>query len=217
VIKERFGRDFDAVVLRILPFIRNLNVEPDHLTLAGVALSGVAGAVFALGIAPLAGVALLAAGFCDLADGIVARQRGKSTLAGGFFDSSMDRLSDLLIFSGILIGNAVRAEVGLAALTCAALIGSVMTSYTRARAERHLAEFTVGLVERGERFGVLVVFALFDQLVWGLALIAVGSTVTAVQRTLAARRLLDELEQTGQDPTRPPRSMEVPAPAAEDA
>ena len=210
MIKERFGRDFDAFVLRMLPFVRNMRAEPDHLTLAGVALSGVAGGLFALGIAPLAGVALLAAGFCDLTDGIVARQRGKSSLAGGFFDSSMDRLSDLLIFSGILLGNVNRGELGLAALTCVALIGSVMTSYTRARAERHLKEFSVGLVERGERFGVLVVFALFDQLVWGLALIAAGSTLTALQRTLAARRLLDELEQTGQDPTQPPRDADFP-------
>jgi len=139
-------------------------------------------------------------------------------LAGGFFDSSMDRLSDVLIFSGILVGTALRGEPGLALLTCAALAGSVMTSYTRARAERHLAEFSIGLIERGERFGVLLVFALIDQLTWGLAVVAVGSTVTAVQRTLAARRLLDELEQTGQDPTRPPLDPDFPeAREAEDS
>ena len=199
------GKDLDAYVLRFFPFVQRLRLEPDHLTLIGVGLSGVAGAIFALGIAPLAGVALLAAGFCDLVDGVVARQRGQSSLAGGFFDSSMDRLSDCLIFCGILLGNVNRGELGLAALTCVALIGSIMTSYTRARAERHLAEFSVGLVERGERFGVLVLFALVNQLTWGIALVALGSTVTAVQRTLAARRLIDELEQTGQDPTRPSR------------
>ena len=85
-----------------------------------------------------------------------------------------------------------------------ALGASVVTSYARARAEVELHSLSVGWMERGERFGVLIVAALTGLVKLGLVLIAVGATWTAIQRVLWARRFLREYEHTGQDPTLDP-------------
>ena len=83
-----------------------------------------------------------------------------------------------------------------------ALTASVMTSYTRASAEKRLHTLKVGFVERGERFGVLILGALTGFVMTAVVLIAIGATITSVQRLLAGRRLLHELDATGVDPTR---------------
>src|SRR5262245_1710756 len=143
------------------------------------------------------------AGFFDLIDGVVARQQGISSHAGAFFDSSIDRLSDLVIFGGIAVGCARAADPTGATLVLWAITASVMTSYTRASAERKLHSLKVGFMERGERFLVLIVGALTGFVMTAVVIIAAGATWTAVQRVLEGRRLLRELEATGIDPTRP--------------
>jgi hypothetical protein len=77
-----------------------------------------------------------------------------------------------------------------------------MTSYTRASAEKRLHTLKVGFIERGERFGVLILGALTSFVMTAVVLIAIGATITSVQRLLAGRRLLNELDATGVDPTR---------------
>jgi hypothetical protein len=76
-----------------------------------------------------------------------------------------------------------------------------MTSYVRSRAERHLSRFDVGLMERAERVALIALAALVGVLRLGLWAVAIGATITAVQRVFAARRLLQEFDRTGQDPT----------------
>ena len=88
-------------------------------------------------------------------------------------------------------------------LVCWALTGAVMTSYTRARAERQLAHFQVGWMERGERCAVLILGALAGYLEVALWIVAIGASLTTFQRLAAARRLLRELDETGVDPTLP--------------
>ena len=127
--------------------------------------------------------------------------RCSSRPCGGFFDSSMDRVAELLVFSGMAVGMASRADPEGVLLVCWALTGSVMTSYTRARAERHLAHFSVGLMERGERLGLMILGALTGFLELALWVVAIGATVTSLQRVVVARRLLRELDRTGRDPT----------------
>lgn len=201
MIKARFGADFDRVVLGAFPFISRIRISPDVLTGTGVVVSLVAALAFATGHLVWAGVALLGAGFFDLIDGVVARAQGSSGISGGFFDSSMDRVADLLMFSGMAVGMASQADSAGVLLVCWALTGSVMTSYTRARAERHLAHFSVGLMERGERLGLIILGALTGFLELALWLVAIGATATSLQRVVVARRLLQELERTGRDPT----------------
>jgi len=128
VIKARLGQDLDAVVYRIFPFVRELTVSPDVLTLAGAGVSFLAAWAFALDKSFLAGLLLMVAGFCDLVDGVVARQQGVSSAAGAFFDSSIDRLSDLLIFGGIALGRTRAGDVAGVALALWAITASVMTA-----------------------------------------------------------------------------------------
>jgi phosphatidylglycerophosphate synthase len=201
VIKSRFGDDLDRAVHRVFPFLKRIRTRPDTLTLIGVLVSVGAGAAFATGWVRVGGVVLIVAGLFDLMDGVVARSQGSSSSAGGFFDSSMDRLGDLLVFCGIAVAMARQADVAGVVLVFWALTGAVMTSYVRARAERHLAHFELGFMERAERMGFLALAAILGYLQVGLWIVAIGGTITAIQRIVIARRLLRELDQTGRDPT----------------
>lgn len=207
MIKERLGEDLDQVVHRLFPFVRALRVSPDALTLAGAGVSLLAGWAFAEQRSFSAGLLLMLAGFFDLIDGVVARQQGISSTAGAFFDSSIDRLSDLVIFGGIAVGCARAADATGTLLVLWAITASVMTSYTRAAAERRLHTLKVGFMERGERFGVLILGALTTFVMTAVVVIALGATWTALQRILEGRRLLRVLETTGVDPTRPQEAV----------
>jgi CDP-diacylglycerol--glycerol-3-phosphate 3-phosphatidyltransferase len=203
VIKERFGNDLDAFVYRLFPFVRAIRVSPDALTLAGAGMSLLAAWAFSADRWFVAGLMLMFTGFFDLIDGVVARQQGVSSAAGAFFDSSIDRLSDLVIFGGIAVARAHAGDAFGTALVIWAITASVMTSYTRASAERKLFTLRVGFMERGERFLVLIVGALTGFVMTAVVIIAAGATWTAVQRILEGRRLLRAFEETGVDPTRP--------------
>ncbi|HTO53233.1 MAG TPA: CDP-alcohol phosphatidyltransferase family protein [Myxococcota bacterium] len=205
MIKERFG-EVDTFVYRLFPFVRSLRMAPDALTLAGAGVSLLAGAAFAGNHWFLAGLLLMVAGFCDMVDGVVARQQGISSQAGAFFDSSIDRLSDLVVFGGIAVARAKEADVFGTVLVMWAITASVMTSYTRASAERQLASLKVGFMERAERCLVLIVGALTSLVMTAVFVIAVGATYTSLQRILEGRRLLRVLEETGVDPTRTPET-----------
>jgi len=168
-----------------------------------VGVSALAGLAFALERPFLAGVALLLAGFCDLIDGAVARAQGVSSRAGAFLDSTMDRLSDLVVFGGLACWMLAGADLPGLLLVLWALTAAVMTSYTRARAEVELHSLSAGYMERAERCVVLILGGLTGYVVVALWIVAIGATATSVQRIVAARRFLRELDETGIDPTLP--------------
>ncbi len=201
MIKARFGSDVDALVHRVLPFVAKIPLSPDTLTLVGVGVSGGAALAFALEHDFTAGVLLAAAGFFDLIDGVVARAHGSASRWGAFFDSCMDRVSDLLVFAGLAAAAAARADVAGTVLVLWALAASLMTSYTRARAEVDLGNLSVGWMERAERIVILILGAVTGFLVLALWLVAVGSTLTAIQRMVVARRELAKIA-TGDDAAR---------------
>jgi CDP-diacylglycerol--glycerol-3-phosphate 3-phosphatidyltransferase len=207
MIKDRLGTDLDRILVRALPFLPRLRVRPDTLTSLGAAFSVLAGAAFVCRAPRGAGLLMLVAGLFDLVDGVVARAQGTTSMWGAFYDSSMDRLADLSVFSGIAIGFAIAGDADGVALACAAQVGSVMTSYTRARAEKHISSLSVGLMERGERWGILLLGAIMGWLEIALGVVAIGAGITSVQRLLAARRLLRQLEQRNSgSAAAPPRS-----------
>jgi phosphatidylglycerophosphate synthase len=190
MIKERFARQVEGFILRRASFVTRIPLSADQLTVVGVIISALAAVAYAMDAVVVGGYLLVVAGIADLADGVIARTRGTASPAGAFFDSTMDRVSDLLIFSGIAVGVASTGSAWGTALVCWALSGTVLTSYTRARAEAHLGEFSIGLMERAERFVVLIAFSIANLLPWALWIVAIGSTATSVQRILTARRLL---------------------------
>ena len=142
---------------------------------------------------PAAALLLLVSGFCDALDGVLARLYGEVTVFGGFFDSLLDRYADALILGSII---AAWLTATLFWLLCglAALTGSLLVSYSRARAEAAGVKMeTVGLAERAERIIILVVASLlslmwFDALRWSVALLAVLTNATVIQRLVYFRK-----------------------------
>jgi CDP-diacylglycerol--glycerol-3-phosphate 3-phosphatidyltransferase len=182
--REQVARVADPVA-RVLIGVR---VKPNQLTVLGLFCSGVAAVAFALDLPRWAGVWLILAGAFDILDGALARVSGRESPFGAFLDSALDRYSDMLVLSGIvfLFLRVGRLSEGVVAL--AALIGTVMVSYTRARAESVGVECRVGLMERGERLLALIAGALTDLLVPAIWILAIGANLTAIHRILHTRR-----------------------------
>ena len=147
----------------VVPLAR-WGVTPNQLTVAGLLLNAGAGAILALGWLVPGGVAVLVASAFDLFDGALARVAGRETRFGAFFDSTLDRYSEALLFCGLLIWFT-RTDHWLGALLCyLSLLASLMVSYARARAEGLGLECTVGWFQRPERMVVLGVGLLSAQL-----------------------------------------------------
>jgi CDP-diacylglycerol---glycerol-3-phosphate 3-phosphatidyltransferase len=183
--KEAF-RQLIRPLARVLSAIR---VRPDALTVAGWVLSVCAATLFALGYTKTAGAVMLFAGLFDALDGAVARESNLMSSFGAFLDSTLDRLSESAIFVGIMFFYASSSRPYEALLAGVAMTFSLMTSYTRARAEGLGFECEVGLLERAGRVVLLSLLSLTGFLIVGVGLVAVGALVTTAQRIFHVRRL----------------------------
>jgi CDP-diacylglycerol---glycerol-3-phosphate 3-phosphatidyltransferase len=114
----------------------------------------------------------------------VARQTNQVTKFGGFFDSVLDRYSDLALYVGMLVYYASINRFSYIVITAIAMTGSVMVSYTRARAENSIPKCKVGFLERPERIVLLMIGALFDRMAPVMWVIAVLSNWTVVHRMI---------------------------------
>ncbi len=167
-------------------------VTPNALTWFGFFLAAGAAALIATGHLVAAGFVVLSAGYFDILDGALARRTDRTTRFGAVLDSTLDRLSEAVLLLGIcalflLTGGQLLLFASLARewavlLVFVALVGSVLVSYIRARAEAVGAECQVGLFTRGERVIVLILGLWLDQLVLALAIIALLSFITVGQR-----------------------------------
>jgi CDP-diacylglycerol---glycerol-3-phosphate 3-phosphatidyltransferase len=144
--------------------------------------------LFAVGYTKTAGAVMLFAGLFDALDGAVARESGRMSTFGAFLDSTLDRFSEAAIFVGVIFFYAASQPYA-ALLAGVAMTFSLMTSYTRARAEGLGLDCEVGLLERAGRVMILSLFSLAGLLFAGLALVAAGALVTTAQRFLHVRRL----------------------------
>jgi len=133
-----------------------LRLRPNHLTVIGLVVSFFAAGAFIAGHLRSAGTLLVLAGLCDLLDGSLARASGQVTAFGAFLDSVIDRYSDLVVLLGIVVLFARTPNARGALVAMAGLVGSVMVSYTKARAESIGVECNVGFMERPERMICLV-------------------------------------------------------------
>jgi len=176
-------------------------VSPDALNYIGVFFGFIAGIAFAKGMLAAAGWAILLGGVADVFDGRVARARGVSSQYGAFADSTLDRFSESFTFLVLIVFFANRPMVELA--TAAALGGSLLVSYTRARGEAVGVSNTSGVMQRAERLVLLALGAILDPVIttragWNggyllaliVSLIAIGSWGTAIYRTAAIGREL---------------------------
>ena len=149
-----------------------------------------AAAAFVAGHVRWAGCLLVLAGLCDLLDGSLARASGQVTPFGAFLDSVIDRYSDLIVLLGIVVLFARTPNARGALVAMAGLVGSVMVSYTKARAESIGVECNVGFMERPERMICLVAGAVLDVLEPSLWVLAVLANITALQRIVFTRRVM---------------------------
>jgi CDP-diacylglycerol--glycerol-3-phosphate 3-phosphatidyltransferase len=179
---DRMRVQSKGVVETAARFFNRAGVTPDAMTLFGLMGSAMAAVILALGAIPLGGWVILASGLTDALDGTMARLRGKTTRFGAFLDSSMDRFSELFIFGGLAVYFGFAADVLGVALTFAAAAGSVMVSYTKARAEALGFECKVGLLTRMERYMVLCPLLILNLPLLAAAAVAVLANFTALQR-----------------------------------
>jgi CDP-diacylglycerol--glycerol-3-phosphate 3-phosphatidyltransferase len=194
MIKAKLGDRLDAWLQALLPFLFRHPLNPNLLTVLGTLVSLGAAAGFAFGQFRWAGVLILAGGFFDLVDGVIARHQGTASTFGAFLDSTLDRLVDMGILLGIVVHYAGRGEPGLVLLAGYALVATVLVSYAKARAELFVPVLEGGLLERGERIGLLAAGAILGFMVPALWFVAVGATITVIQRFALAYREMAELD-----------------------
>ena len=201
---ERFRATWTALFAPVVRLLLRWGVSPDAVTVVGTLGVVVGALVFFPQGQLLAGVLFITAFvFSDMVDGAMARQSGRTSPFGAFLDSTLDRLGDAAIFGGLAMYYVGPGdEPAFVALSVYCLTMGSVTSYARARAEALGMEAKVGIAERADRLvAVLVVTGAADlanRLGAGpvalraipvvLALLAVASTVTVVQRVLAVRR-----------------------------
>jgi len=182
MIKEKFGDRLDGWIHTALPFLFARKLDPNLLTVVGALVSLLAAAAFAAGWLVLGGIGILAGGFFDLVDGVVARHHGTATRFGAFLDSTLDRLVDMALLLGIALHFARVGRPDGVLLAGVALIASVLVSYSKACAERYVPEIKVGIMERGERVGLLAAGGILGLIVPALWVVAIGSSITVIQR-----------------------------------
>jgi CDP-diacylglycerol--glycerol-3-phosphate 3-phosphatidyltransferase len=213
VIKSTFGERLDAFIHRAFPFLFVGRLDPNMLTVCGALVSLGAAVAFAQGRLGWAGFLILFGGFFDLVDGVVARHHGISTRFGAFLDSTLDRFVDCVLLVGISVYYAGKGDAGVVALAGATLVSIVLVSYSKARAELVVEEFEVGLLERGERIGILAAAAVFDFIEVALWIILVGSVITVWQRFALAYREMERLDLADRNPDVPEdRPIEIGGP-----
>lgn len=191
-VRPAIGRVIDPVARGLL----RIGVTPDAVTLVGTA--GVAFGAFAFyprGEFLVGTLVITAFIFNDLLDGSMARQRGTSSQWGAFLDSTLDRIADASIFTALLLWFAGDGdEPALAVATAICLIGGVVVSYARAKAESLDLRCDVGLMERAERMLIVLFMTGFDGLgipyaqAIGLWVLAVGTVITVWQRFREVQR-----------------------------
>lgn len=164
---------------------------PTSVTVLGFCLAIISAAFYAYPIIHwhqiAAALLLFGSGFCDILDGAMARLEKQNSEFGNFLDSTLDRYSDVLIISGIMIFYRSTATLGISMFAWGfiALSGSILVSYTRARAEVLDVQLeSVGLAERSERIIIIILFSFTSYLNWAIIILAFLTTITVIQRVI---------------------------------
>ena len=206
------GRGAQRIINAMVRALASGRVNPNVLTVTGVAINVGCGLLFGFGYFFWAGIILIVANLFDMLDGQVARLSGRVTRFGGFLDSSLDRLSDMVVFIGLMVFYARDTQFHSTLnvfLAGAAMMGSVMVSYASARAESLIPKCDVGFLRRPERVVLLIIGALSTH--WGsenyfanrmpavLWILAVGSYWTFAHRMYHTWREVNKADAAGLD------------------
>src|SRR5215813_701237 len=199
------GRSCKWLLYKIVHGLALTRISPNALTFIGLLINVVAGILFGYAHADnqrrmflYAGLVIIGAGIFDMVDGRVARATNQVTQFGGFFDSVIDRYSDVVLFFGLLVYYARANRFFYLVLVAFVMFSSVLVSYTRARAESLIGSCKVGFMERPERIVLVIIGAMFfhwHAMAGVLWVLAVLSTLTVIHRivfTYQQTRILDE-------------------------
>lgn len=198
---SKYGRGWIAAPLNhIAGWLQTTGISPNALTAIGFVLTAVVALVLASGNLLWGGLLLIFAALFDTLDGALARHAGKTTVFGAFFDSVMDRFSEAVTLIALIYYYSGQPDGRLPVVLLAfSLMGSLLVSYTRARAESVQIECKEGFFQRTERIVVLILGLVTGWMLPVLWLLAVFTNLTAVQR------IYDVYRKTNPSTSRPAR------------
>ena len=186
------GFIFNIPLRAIIWLCVKLHISPNVLTFTGVVINAVAAWELSQGRFMSAGYWMVGANMFDYIDGKVAGERNKATLFGAFFDSVMDRISDIILFIGLiaLYNDIGTGHMDYVLTTSLAMMFAVMTSYTRARAESLIEKCKVGFMERPERIVLFMIGAFTNRMAAVMWVILILSIITVFDRIFMTWREL---------------------------
>jgi CDP-diacylglycerol--glycerol-3-phosphate 3-phosphatidyltransferase len=196
-IREFLGKWVRRGFSPLLTVLERLGVTPNHITIVAFLINVGAAVLVVVGHYYWAASVFIGASLLDLVDGSLARRTGKSTPFGSFLDSTLDRLSEGVIFAAIAYRLALDHRNVDVALVVLALLGSVTVSYTRARAESLGVECKVGLASRFERIVLICVGLYLDVLRYVIYVMLALTMLTVIQRVVHTYRQLASKEKQG--------------------
>jgi len=174
----------------MLSVLQRLRVTPNEITIAGTVLNLAAAALVVTDHLIYAGIVFLVAGCFDMLDGALARLAQKVTRFGAFLDSTLDRVSEGVVLAAIAYLLAIDGRAIDAALVVLALMGAMLVSYTRARAESLGIECKVGIMSRPERVILIALGLFFDVLPYVIYIMLALTVFTVIQRVVHTYRQL---------------------------
>ena len=182
MISDSIGRGGKFILDKIVRLLTRLRINPNFLTFFGVLISLWAAFEFGYGDLFNGALVIILAGLFDMLDGEVARVSQSETRFGAFYDSVIDRYSDIIILQGLLVYYARHQMLGYVVLVGVVIMGAVLTSYTRARAESLIPSCKVGFMERPERVVLLIIGGLANRMEAVLWILAVLGNWTVINR-----------------------------------
>lgn len=189
------------IVDPVVTFLDRIGMTPNVLTVIGFLAHGLFAYLVAIGEMRWAALAILLLAPLDAFDGALSRKQGRTQGAfGAFFDSTLDRLAEIMLYGGFLYYFYSTGDLLMELVTYLAVTGSLMVSYARARAESLGYEAKVGVLSRVERYAVLIVFLFLNWPEVALIILAVFTYFTFFQRMWAVYRQAKEQEQESKTP-----------------
>jgi CDP-diacylglycerol--glycerol-3-phosphate 3-phosphatidyltransferase len=182
MISRLIGRGGKFILDLIVSALTFFRISPNVITFTGVVISFFVAWDFGHGRLFRGGLILILAGMFDMLDGGVARITRSETRFGAFYDSVIDRYSDIIILQGLMVWYARRDMLGYVVLVGIVFMGAIMTSYTRARAESLIPTCKVGFMERPERVVLVIIGALSNRMEAVLWVLAVLGNWTVISR-----------------------------------
>ncbi|MGC8649918.1 MAG: CDP-alcohol phosphatidyltransferase family protein [Hydrogenobaculum sp.] len=181
---------FEKAIYPILVFLKGKNINPNAISLTGMVVISIGSFFVYENYNRIGAILLLLGGLFDALDGALARFANKSSSFGAFLDSTIDRLSDALPIGAIILFFSKAQDVEGVFLGLLALMFSFMVSYTKARSHSLGVDIPVGVFERTERFGTIVIFTFLGFYKLGLLIVGIGAFYTTLERIFYAKKHL---------------------------